>query len=49
MVDMSDINNQSINKRHMGLEWLRIVSMLMIIFRHIIDPSGVLEFFYFNE
>lgn len=29
----------------MGLEWLRIVSMLMIIFRHIIDPSGVLEFF----
>lgn len=29
--------------RHMGLEWLRIVSMLMIILLHSIDHSGLYE------
>lgn len=30
-------------KRHSGLEWLRIISMFMIILLHSIDHSGVLE------
>lgn len=29
------------NRRNIGLEWLRIVSMLMIIFRHSIDFSSI--------
>lgn len=32
-------------KRNMGLEWLRICSMLMIILLHSIDHSGLLEAF----
>ena len=31
------------NKRNIGLEWLRIVSMLMIILLHSIDHSGLYE------
>lgn len=31
------------NTRHMGLEWLRIISMLMIILLHSIDHSGLYE------
>ena len=30
-------------RRNLNLEWLRVLSMLMIIFLHSIDHSGVYE------
>lgn len=37
------IKNVKKGNRHMGLEWLRIISMLMIILLHSIDHSGLYE------